>query len=101
MSIISDALKKVATERKDKVRLRQDELNRIFTTDAKKIESKKTRWGILSGIGTLLIVGFAVLAYLSNADFLRGPEAPQAIRVDSDSISPYSEPMEPTPVTCI
>ncbi len=68
MSIISDALRKVSDQRKTSVRMRDDELKSIFVSDTKKIKTKKTQWNILTGVGTIFIVGFAIIAFLYNAD---------------------------------
>lgn len=93
MSIISDALRKAADvkkatdvskpadKRKDIVRLRKEGLgdslrlpewlDRDLSSDnIRKIAIRKRRWGILSSIGSILIVAFAVLAFLYNTEFL-------------------------------
>jgi len=71
MSIISDALKKAGDNRRDTIRLREGDLiTRGLSDRIEKISSRKTRWPIVSGIGTLFIVGFIVAAFLFNAKFL-------------------------------
>ena len=89
MSIISDALKKAADKRRDIVRLPERKHDRRFRTGEKvlekervldndpglerqieKISSKKTGWNLLSSVGTLLIVGFAIVAFMFNKEFI-------------------------------
>ena len=71
MSIISEALKKAGDKRRDTVRLREGDLiTRGLSSRIEKISSRKTRWSIVSGVGTLFIVGFIVAAFLFNAKFL-------------------------------
>ena len=69
MSIISDALKKVADKRIEVVRLQADATARKLNQDIKKGTTKNTKWSILSGVGTFFIVGFAITAFLYNTEF--------------------------------
>jgi len=89
MSIISDALKKAADKRRDIVRLPERGPNsrlgageKVFKEESlldkdpglvrqiEKISSKKNEWNLLSGIGTVLIVGFAIVAFMLTKEFI-------------------------------
>lgn len=73
MSIISDALRKAADKRREVIRLPDEELTRELVNREKKIRkftSKRTRWSALSSIGVFFIVGFAILIFLYNTEFL-------------------------------
>lgn len=70
MSIISDALKKAADKRRGVTRLREEDFTRDLDGHIEKIASKKTRWSLLSSLGTFFIVGFAIIAFLYNVEFL-------------------------------
>jgi hypothetical protein len=94
MSIISDALKKVSEQRRNAARLRDEDLKRIFISDTKRIKSKKTRWSVLSSVGTILIVGFAIAAFLYNAQF-----SPPAIYSAIPSLRPAPALESPPRVT--
>lgn len=72
MSIISDALRKVSDNRKEVTALRQElpkeKTSHSINREAKDVASKKIKWNTLSGIGTLFIIGVAIVAFLYNAD---------------------------------
>ena len=65
MSIISEALKKVSDKRRNIVQLSEEDLKKEFGIDIKEeAASKKARWAILSGAGTIVMACAAVLAFL-------------------------------------
>jgi hypothetical protein len=70
MSIISDALKKASDRKSDNIRLRREELSPIFIDDKKRIRENKSKRSLISGVGTLLIIGIAVFFFLSNGQFI-------------------------------
>lgn len=68
MSIISDALRKVADKRSDYTRLKDEKLDRDLTPEIKRLAIKKTRLSILSSVGVFFIVGLAIVIFLYNSD---------------------------------
>lgn len=88
MSIISEALRKASEKRKDVINLKEEDFRtdaaarpdtrrlrdrfrtKDLSIDIKEIASRKTKWSLLSTMGTLFIVGLALTAFFYNVNYL-------------------------------
>ncbi|NQT07086.1 MAG: hypothetical protein HQ575_06055 [Candidatus Omnitrophica bacterium] len=108
MSIINEALKKAQDTKKELSQIVTKDLSfkqsipsdKELSSSIKEIADKKTGWSVASRVGTLFIVGVAVLAFLYNKNIVSPTTYPTAavpklLEVERGAVKPLIPPPLP------